>query len=116
VIDPSVRAAHETDTVAAGVAPVGLKVLKEKEFVKATPASSAFAVQVGAFEDEHKADELKKQLEKKYPSVTVHLFSADKTLYRVRIGEPDMETAYRIAAELRNHDLKPFVVRLNGDD
>jgi cell division protein FtsN len=73
-------------------------------------------VQVGAFQDEQKADKLKKQLEKKYPSVTVQPFSADKTLYRVRISEPDMETANRIAAELRKHDLKPFVVRLNGDD
>jgi mono/diheme cytochrome c family protein len=113
VIDPSVRAARETDKVAAGVAPVRLKVLKEGESVKATPASSSFAVQVGAFEDEQKADELKKQLEKKYPSVTVQRFSAAKTLYRVRIGEPDMETANRIAAELRKLDLKPFVVRLD---
>jgi hypothetical protein len=59
---------------------------------------------------------LKKQLEKKYPSVTVQPFSADKTVYRVRIGEPDMETADKIVAKLRKHDLKPFVVRLNGDD
>jgi cell division septation protein DedD len=111
VIDRSERAAREKDTLAAGVAPVRPKVSKERESVKATPVSAAFAVQVGAFEDEQKADELKKQLEKTYPSVTVHPFSADKTFYRVRIGEPDMETANRIAAELRKLDLKPFVVR-----
>jgi rare lipoprotein A len=116
VIDLSERAAREIDMVVAGVAPVRLKVLREGEFVKTTSASSAFAVQVGAFEDEHRADELKKQLEKKYPSVTVQPFSADKTVYRVRIGEPDMETAKKIAAELRKHDLKPFVVRLNAVD
>jgi mono/diheme cytochrome c family protein len=116
VIDPSERAARETDKVAAGVAPVRPKVFKEGGVVKATPASSAFAVQVGAFEDEQKADELKKQLEQNYPNVTVQSFSADKTLYKVRIGEPDMETANRIAAELRKPDLKPFIVRLNGDD
>ena len=116
VIDPSERAARETDKVAAGAAPVRPKVLKDGGGVKATPASSAFAVQVGAFEDEQKADELKKQLEKNYPNVTVQPFSADKTLYKVRIGEPDMETATRIAAELRKPDLKPFIVRLNGDD
>jgi mono/diheme cytochrome c family protein len=116
VIDPSERAARETDKVAAGVAPVRPKGLKEGGVVNATPASSAFAVQVGAFEDEQKADELKKQLEKNYPNVTVQPFSAGKTLYKVRIGEPDMETANRIAAELRKPDLKPFIVRLNGDD
>jgi len=116
VIDLSLRAAREIDIVVAGVAPVKIKVLKEGEFVKTTSASSAFAVQVGAFEDEQRAEELKKQLEKKYPTVIVQPFSADKTVYRVRIGEPDMETAKKIAAELRKHDLKPFVVRLNGDD
>ena len=116
VIDLSLRAATEIDLVTAGVVPVTLKVLKEGEFVKTTSASSTFAVQVGAFEDKQRADELKKQLEKEYPSVTVQPFSADKTVYRVRIGEPDMETAKKIAAELRKHDLKPFVVRLNGDD
>ena len=116
VIDLSLRAAREIDLVTPGVVPVKLKVLKEGEFVKTTSGSSTFAVQVGAFEDKQRADELKKQLEKEYPSVTVQPFSADKTVYRVRIGEPDMETAKKIAAELRKHDLKPFVVRLNGDD
>jgi len=116
VIDPSERAARETDKVAAGAAPVRPKVLKDEGSVKATPAASGFAVQIRAFEDEQKADELKKQLEKNYPNVTVQSFSADKTLYKVRIVEPDMETATRIAAELRKPDLKPFVVRLNGDD
>ena len=116
VIDLSLRAAREIDIVVAGIAPVKIKVLKEGEFVKTTSASSAFAVQVGAFEDEQRAEELKKQLEKKYPTVIVQPFSADKTVYRVRIGEPDMETAKKIAAELRKHDLKPFVVRLNGDN
>ena len=117
VIDPSAGAARQIDKVAAGVEPARPKVSKESESIKITPASSAFAVQVGAFEDEHKADELKKQLEKSYPSVTVQAFSADKTLYRVRIGEPDIETANRIAAELRKLDLRPFIVRRwNGDD
>jgi hypothetical protein len=115
VSDLSERATPEIDIVTAGVAPVRPKVLKEGEFVKTTSPSSAFAVQVGAFEDEQMADELKKQLEKKYPTVTVQP-SADKTVYRVRIGEPDMETATKIAAELRKDDLKPVVVRLNGDD
>ena len=116
VIDLSLRAAREIDLVGAGVAPVRLRVLKQGEFAQTTPPSSAFAVQVGAFEDEQKADELKKQLEKRYASVTVRSFTADKTVYRVRIGEPDIETANKIAAELRKQDLKPFVVRLTGEN
>jgi tetratricopeptide (TPR) repeat protein len=116
--DPDVRAAAEAEMQKSDSAAHDLserKELKEDEFVKTRSTSSAFAVQVGAFQDEHRADELRKQLEKQYPTVTVQP-SADKTVYLVRIGEPDMETAKKIAAELRTHDLKPVVVRLNGDD
>jgi rare lipoprotein A len=116
VIDLSYRAAKEIDLVGTGVAPVRLTVLKEGEFARATtPAPAQFVVQVGAFQNQDKAEELKKRLEKKYPSVTVQSSSSDN-LYRVRISEPDMETANKIVAELRKHDLKPFVVRLSTED
>jgi len=130
VIDLSLRAAREIDLVGPGVAPVKLKILKEGEVAKVprvekvavsetptpAPPPPAFAVQVGAFENEHKAEELRKQLEKKYPTVAIQTVSTDKTLYRVRIGEPDMETANKIVSELRKHDLKPFVVRVSSED
>lgn len=119
VIDLSLRAAKEIDLVGPGVAPVKLTVLKGSELRTVEAAllppepPSAFAVQVGAFENEKKAEDLRKRLEKKYPTVVV---ISDKTLYRVRIGEPDMETANKIVAELRKQDLKPFVVRLATED
>lgn len=121
VIDLSLLAAKQIDLVGPGVAPVKLTVLKDGEVVKAPipPApvlSAPFAVQVAAFENQHKAEELKKKLEKKYTAVTVEPTSSDKVLYRVRIGEPDMETANKIAEELRSHDLKPFVVTLATED
>ena len=58
-------------------------------------------------------EDLKQRLEKKYHTVTVQTTTEEKTLYRVRIGEPDMEAAQRVAAQLRKEDLKPFVVRMN---
>jgi len=112
VIDLSVRAAREIDLMRPGVAPVSLKILKAGDVVKSQP----FAVQVGSFENKSKAEDLKKSLEKKYPGVKVQAASTPTTLYRVRIAEPDMETANKIASELRKQDLKPFVVRLNGDE
>jgi rare lipoprotein A len=112
VIDLSVRAAREIDLVRSGVAPVKLKVLKAGESTQLQP----FAVQVGAFESESKAEELKKSLEKKYPGVRVQTSSVPSVVYRVRITEPDAETANKIAAELRKRDLQPFVVRVNGED
>ncbi len=108
VIDLSLRAAKEIDLVRPGIAPVKLKVLKAGE-----AARSVFAVQVGAFETRGAADALKQRLEKRYPGVMVQAISEEKTLYRVRIGEPDIETANKIASELRKEDFTPFVVRLN---
>jgi rare lipoprotein A len=109
VIDLSVRAARQIDLLGSGTAPVRLTIVKQVEAALAQP----FAVQVAALESQSAAEELKKQLEKKYTNVTVQQFSAEKTLYRVRIGEPDMERANKIVAELRKQKLTPFVVRLN---
>jgi len=112
VIDLSVRAAREIDLMRPGVAPVTLKSLKAGDVAKL----QTFAVQVGSFENKSKAEELKKSLEKHYSGVKVQAASTPTTLYRVRIAEPDMETANKIASELRKQDLKPFVVRLNGEE
>jgi len=108
VIDLSVRAARVIDLVRSGVAPVKLKVLNQ-----AAVPRPAFEVQVAAFEDQRAAEDLKQRLEKKYPSVTIQTFFADRTIYRVRIGEPDIEAANRVISELRKEDLKPFIVRAN---
>jgi rare lipoprotein A len=109
VIDLSLRAAREIDLVRSGVAPVKLTVLRSTQVDK----QAAYAVQVGAFENEDAAQELKHRLEQKYPSVMVQMTTEERTLYRVRIGESDMEAADKIASELRKQDFKPFVVRLN---
>lgn len=109
VIDLSVRAAREIDMMRAGTVPVKLTVLKQA----VSPSSQPFAVQVAALESQSAAEDLKKRLEKKYSNVTVQPFPAEKTLYRVRISEPDMEKANKIVAELRKQNLTPFVVRLN---
>jgi len=115
VIDLSVRAARQIDLVRTGTAPVKLKVIKGG----AAPAASGsarpvYAVQVGAFENPRAAQQLKQQLEKKYPEVTVQAVPGEKTVYRVRIGrESDIQTANRLASQLRKQDFEPFVVRLN---
>ncbi len=122
VIDLSLRAARQIDLVGPGVAPVKLKVLKEGEVatIAAAPAAppvvtarALFAVQIGAFESRTAAEDLKQKLEKKYSGVTVQPFVAERTIYRVRIGEPDLESAEKLASQLRKEDLKPFIVRMN---
>jgi rare lipoprotein A len=113
VIDLSVRAAREIDLVRAGVAPVKLKILKQGD-TKTTAIRPMFGVQVGAFENQSTAEQLKQRLQKKYPSVTVQTFEGEKTLYRVRIGnEPDRQAAEKLASRLRKEEFKPFVVRVD---
>ena len=120
VIDLSLRAARQIDLVRPGVAPVKLTILKEGNIptvaarTPVAPPKAMFAVQVGAFENSRAAEDLKQKLEKKYSPVTVQEFAGAKTLYRVRIGEqPDLQSAEKLASELKKESLKPFVVRMN---
>jgi rare lipoprotein A len=109
VIDLSLRAAREIDMVRAGIVPVQLKVLKVEQAAR----PPAFAVQVGAFENQRTAENLKEQLEKKYSGVVIQTVSAETPLYRVRIGQPDLDAANKVASELRKQDFQPLVIRLN---
>lgn len=121
VIDLSVRAAREIDLVRAGVAPVKLTVVREGTPAKLgvgpppPPSSSElYTVQVGAFETQSAAETLRKELEQRYPDVTVQTFSGTRTLYRVRVGRlADLDSAEKLAKELRESQFDPFVVRLN---
>jgi peptidoglycan lytic transglycosylase len=109
VIDLSVRAAREIDLVRPGVAPVRLTILKLAEVTK----PMGFAVQVAAFENRQAAEDLKDRLDKSYSGVSIQTFTEERTFYRVRIGEPDLESANKTASELRKQEFKPFIVRLN---
>src|SRR5262249_42070097 len=95
VIDLSARAAREIDLVRSGVVPVRLEILKPAD----VPKTVGFAVQVGAFENSKAAQDLKRHLETKYSGVVIETVSEEKTLYRVRIAEPDMTEANKVAAE-----------------
>jgi rare lipoprotein A len=109
VIDLSLRAARDIDMVRAGIAPVKLTIL-----AGAVPSQPSYAVQVGAFENPRAAENLKQQLEKRYDRVRVQTFAAEKTFYRVRIGnEPDIQAAEKLASQLKKEDLQAFVVRVD---
>jgi rare lipoprotein A len=116
VIDLSLRAAREIDLVRFGVAPVKLRILKQGDVPVSSSSSikPMFAVQVGAFQNERTAEELKRRLEKSYANVTVQTVREQKTIYRVRVGgEPDLQAAEKLASQLRKQDLKTFIVRTN---
>jgi rare lipoprotein A len=114
VIDLSLVAARKIDMVRAGVVPVKVKVVRGGTPARASSRGAVYAVQVGAFESQRSAEELKRQLEKKYPAVSVQTTSGGKTIFRVRVGrEPDLLSAEKLAEKLRGEKYDSFVVRAN---
>jgi rare lipoprotein A len=120
VIDLSLAAARKIDMVRDGVAPVELKVLKVEAKQPADPAAPrsptappGYQVQVAAFETLDAAEELRRNLEKRYKNVHVEKADLDKTYYRVRIPQADEKSAQHVVEELRKDDFRPYIVRGN---
>jgi len=110
VIDLSLRAAQAIDMIRSGVAPVKVTVLSAGNTGE---KSAAFAVQVAALDNLGAAQELKRRLDKKYSGVMIESVSLQRTQYRVRIKQPDLQSANKLVEQLRMDNLAAVVVRLN---
>jgi rare lipoprotein A len=117
VIDLSLAAARKIDMVRAGVVPVRIHVMKtgDSSTVPTPGVAGSYTVQIAAFSTLESAENLRKRLSGKFSDISVQTYAApDMTIYRVRVGsEPDLQSAEKLASQLRKHDLTPFVVRLN---
>ena len=84
---------------------------------KAAPAppatTSAWAVQLGAFSSQAKAEQLVAELRKRrYSAFVLEYRAGGKVLYRVRVGpEQDRARAVEIAARLAKDGFQPVVAR-----
>ena len=113
IIDLSMAAAREIDSVGAGVVPVRLEILSPVD-----PTGGFFTVQVGAFRDRSNAERLRGRLSPSYSPIFVQQYdSPDGLFYRVRVGKvPGEEAARQFGDELRNREgFTPFVVRLDQE-
>jgi rare lipoprotein A len=113
VIDLSLAAAQEIESVGPGVVRVRLEV------VSGAPDSAGgyFTVQVGAFRERANAEKLRERLNAAYSPIFIQPFDApDGTFYRVRVGKITGEdAARRYAARLHAEgDFTTFVVRLDA--
>lgn len=111
IIDLSMAAALEIDSIGPGVVPVRLEILSPID-----PASGFFAVQVGAFRDRRNAERLRQRLSASYSPISIQQYeSPDGLFYRVRVGKvPEEEAARQFGDQLRNREgFTPFVVRLD---
>ena len=112
IIDLSLAAAREIDSIGAGVVPVRLEIVSGS----VDPTSGYFTVQVGAFRDRTNAERLRDRLNASYSPIFIQQYdSPDGVYYRVRVGKVSGEDAARQYGEqLRiRESFTPFVVRLD---
>jgi rare lipoprotein A len=111
IIDLSLAAAREIESVGPGVVPVRIEVLGNVDVT-----SGFFTVQVGAFRDRANADRLRDRLSLSYTPIFIQQYdSPDGTFYRVRVGKISGEDAARdFSDQLRDKEgFMPMVVRLD---
>jgi rare lipoprotein A len=112
IIDLSLAAAREVDSVGPGVVPVRVEVLSPG----VDPTSGFFTVQVGAFRDRANAERLHDRLSASYSPIFIQQYdSPDGVFYRVRVGRISGEDAARqFGEQLRDREgFTPFVTRLD---
>jgi len=111
IIDLSLAAAREIESVGPGVVPVRLEVLGNVDVT-----AGFFTVQVGAFKNMANAERLRDRLSVTYSPIFIQQYdSPDGTFYRVRVGKVSGEEAARgFAEQLREKEgFTPMVLRLD---
>ena len=111
IIDLSLAAAREVDSVDAGVVPVRVEVLGGID-----PTAGFFTVQVGAFRDRGNAERLRDRLNVSYSPIFIQQYdSPDGVFYRVRVGRISGEdSAHQFGEQLRDREgFTPLVTRLD---
>ncbi|MGB7727564.1 MAG: septal ring lytic transglycosylase RlpA family protein [Candidatus Acidiferrum sp.] len=104
IIDLSLAAAREIDSVGPGVVPVRLEVIGNIDLSALT--EGFFTVQVGAFRDRANAERLRDRLSVTYSPIFIQQYdSPDGAFYRLRVGKVSGEDAAKeLAAQLRDKE------------
>lgn len=111
IIDLSLAAAREIESIGPGVVHVRLEVLGNVD-----PTAGYFTIQVGAFRDRANAERLKARLSAEYSPIFIQQYdTTDGAFYRVRVGKTSGEDAARqLAEQLHNKEgFTTFVMRLD---
>jgi peptidoglycan lytic transglycosylase len=104
IIDLSLAAAREIESVGPGVVPVRLEVLGNVDIAAIT--SGFFTVQVGAFRDHANAERLRDRLSVSYSPIFIQQYdSPEGTFYRLRVGKVSgVDAAKDLAEQLRTKE------------
>lgn len=112
IIDLSMAAAQEIESIGPGVVPVRLEILSPG----IDPTTGFFTVQVGAFRERGNAERLRERLNVEYSPIFIQPYdSPDGLFYRVRVGKVTGEgAAQHFGEKLHNREgFKTVVVRLD---
>jgi rare lipoprotein A len=112
IIDLSLAAAREIDSVGPGVVPVRVEILTSG----IDPTAGFFTIQVGAFRDRGNAERLRDRLNATYSPIFIQTYdSPEGVFYRVRVGKISGEDeAHQYGEQLRAREgFNPMVIRLD---
>ena len=107
IIDLSRKAAEEIAMIGPGTARVKLTVIDAPR----GEVVETYGVQVAAWADRARAEDLKKQVEEKFDKARVVEREGDPVLYRVVVGEGTREEAEELSRKLREEGYQGFVTR-----
>src|SRR5579863_1728823 len=112
ILDLSQAAAEKIDLRQAGVGMVRIEVLRSPVPLE---AGGRWAVQIGAFEQEHAADKLADHLSQRYHTAKVQCFSSPVGDWwvRVRVHDDDRKLAEEVAHNTQTPQGAIFLVRLD---
>jgi rare lipoprotein A len=112
IIDLSMAAAREIESIGPGVVPVRIEILTPG----VDPNVGFFTVQVGAFRERLNAERLRDRLSATYSPISIQSFDTpDGSFFRVRVGKiSGEEAAHQYGEQLRTREgFNPIVVRLD---
>jgi rare lipoprotein A len=112
ILDLSQAAASKVDVLQPGVAMVRIEVLRSPSPIE---SGGRWAVQIGAFEQEHSADKLADHLSHRYQTAKVQCFSSPVGDWwvRVRVQDDDRKRAEEVAHNTQTPQGAIFLVRLD---
>ena len=112
IIDLSHAAAEAIDMIGPGLARVRLDILSAPTAALTEPA--VYAVQVGAFSDRSRAEQLRSTMEQHYGTARLVTRGGTPTLWRVLVGhEPTEIAAMQLEQQLGGEVDHCFVVRMD---
>ncbi|MGA2186052.1 MAG: septal ring lytic transglycosylase RlpA family protein [Bryobacteraceae bacterium] len=112
IIDLSHAAAEKIDLIGVGVAKVRLDILSTPPVAQA--AATFYAVQVGAFADRARAEQVRSTMEQRFGAARLVLRQSNPPLWRVLVGRENSEAgAEQLEQRLGGEADHCFVVRLD---